>query len=378
VAGAAAEHQGGALHADRRAGAGEPLPGDAHELARRWAETYRYPLASDREDLPQVAQYLVVHQDTNFPRDEFENAMRGSLRERYPGGCPGGHVGGADRRAAGAASAWRDAQGQLDRHAVLAALPLPIFITTAVDTLLEHSLRRRGKAPVSGCARGRATSEAEGTGGELRPGRTRPLVYHLFGRLDARDAMVLTEDDHFDFLIGVTSNRDLIPVTVRRALADTALLFLGFHMEDWNFRVLFRSIMSQQGGGRRKRYAHIAAQIDPEQGRASRHRRGRGATSRVLRRGGHHDLLGQRGGLPARAEGRLRGDVSRRNPYVGPRAFTTGEPLYGRTASGRRCWTCLIAERVVLLHSPSGAGKSSLLHAGLIPDLRRRASRCGR
>ncbi|WP_366524528.1 SIR2 family protein [Nannocystis sp.] len=107
-----------------------------------------------------------------------------------------------------------------------------------------------------------------GAGGELRPDVARPLVYHLFGRLDARDAMVLTEDDYFDFLIGVTGNRDLIPVTVRRALADTALLFLGFHMEDWNFRVLFRSIMSQQGGGRRKRYAHIAAQIDPEQGRA--------------------------------------------------------------------------------------------------------------
>jgi hypothetical protein len=75
---------------------------------------------------------------------------------------------------------------------------------------------------------------------------------------------VLTEDDYFDFLIGATRNKDLIPEVVRRALADTALLFLGFRMEDWNFRVLFRSIMSQEGRGRRKKYSHVAAQIDPE------------------------------------------------------------------------------------------------------------------
>ncbi|MEJ2351966.1 MAG: hypothetical protein P8Y03_19430, partial [Anaerolineales bacterium] len=37
--------------------------------------------------------------------------------------------------------------------------------------------------------------------------------------------------------------------------------------DDWNFRVLFRSIISRQGGGRRDRYAHIAAQIEPEEGR---------------------------------------------------------------------------------------------------------------
>jgi hypothetical protein len=59
----------------------------------------------------------------------------------------------------------------------------------------------------------------------------------------------------------------LVPFVVRRALADTALLFLGFRMDDWNFRVLFRSIMSQEGRGRRRRYAHVAVQIDPEEGR---------------------------------------------------------------------------------------------------------------
>jgi hypothetical protein len=102
---------------------------------------------------------------------------------------------------------------------------------------------------------------------DYRPTPQRPLVYHLFGRINEPDSIVLTEDDYFDFEIGVTTNKDIIPLPVRRALADTALLFLGFQMDDWNFRVLFRTILAQQGGGRRNRYAHIAVQIDPEEGR---------------------------------------------------------------------------------------------------------------
>jgi WD40 repeat protein len=57
------------------------------------------------------------------------------------------------------------------------------------------------------------------------------------------------------------------------------------------------------------------------------------------------------------------------NPYVGPRSFTTGERLYGRDAEVRDLLDLLIAERILLLHSPSGAGKSSLVQAGLIPAL---------
>ncbi len=78
---------------------------------------------------------------------------------------------------------------------------------------------------------------------------------------------MITEDDYFDYLIGVTKNKDLIPKAVRGKLADTALLFLGFQLDSWDFRVLYRSIMGQEGSGRRSRYAHVAAQIDPEGGR---------------------------------------------------------------------------------------------------------------
>jgi hypothetical protein len=59
-----------------------------------------------------------------------------------------------------------------------------------------------------------------------------------------------------------------------------------------------------------------------------------------------------------------------RNPYVGPRAFRAGEKLPARQREERELTDLLIAERVVLLHSPSGAGKTSLIQAGLTPRLR--------
>ena len=58
------------------------------------------------------------------------------------------------------------------------------------------------------------------------------------------------------------------------------------------------------------------------------------------------------------------------NPYVGPRSFQTGEALYGRDRELRDLLGLLIAERIVLLHSPSGAGKTSLVQAALVPELR--------
>ncbi len=62
-------------------------------------------------------------------------------------------------------------------------------------------------------------------------------------------------------------------------------------------------------------------------------------------------------------------DSTRQNPYVGPRAFQIGETLFGRDREIQQLLDLLIAERIVLLHSPSGAGKSSLVSAGLIPRL---------
>ena len=48
-------------------------------------------------------------------------------------------------------------------------------------------------------------------------------------------------------MIGVTRNRELIPKDVLEALVNSALLFVGFQLDDWQFRVLFHSLLDQQG-----------------------------------------------------------------------------------------------------------------------------------
>ena len=58
-------------------------------------------------------------------------------------------------------------------------------------------------------------------------------------------------------------------------------------------------------------------------------------------------------------------------PYVGPRPFERHHKdlFFGRGAEANELLSLIIAHRAVLVYAPSGAGKTSLLNAGLIPLL---------
>ena len=53
------------------------------------------------------------------------------------------------------------------------------------------------------------------------------------------------------------------------------------------------------------------------------------------------------------------------NPFVGPRSMGPEDQIHGRDTEIERIRGLLTAERIVLVYSPSGAGKSSLIEAGL-------------
>jgi hypothetical protein len=166
-----------------------------------------------------------------------------------------------------AVAAARWARNPADPFRVLAALPCPIYITANPDNLLSEALRAAGKAPQVELCRwlddDRWPISIYDTEPEYQPSVARPLVYHLFGRLPLPFSLVLKEDDYFDYLVGVTRLARLVPSAVRAALADSALLFLGFQMDNWSFRVLFRSLARQSAPGRRGQYTHVAVQLDP-------------------------------------------------------------------------------------------------------------------
>jgi formylglycine-generating enzyme required for sulfatase activity/flagellar basal body-associated protein FliL len=59
------------------------------------------------------------------------------------------------------------------------------------------------------------------------------------------------------------------------------------------------------------------------------------------------------------------------NPYVGPRPFTAAEAgrFFGREQEANQLLSLVLAERLALFYAQSGAGKSSLLQARLMPHL---------
>lgn len=58
-------------------------------------------------------------------------------------------------------------------------------------------------------------------------------------------------------------------------------------------------------------------------------------------------------------------------PYVGPSPFSAEQTLFGRDADIKQLQWRLISDRIIVLYSPSGAGKTSLLMAknGLLSTL---------
>ena len=76
------------------------------------------------------------------------------------------------------------------------------------------------------------------------PTPANPLVYHLYGLEDYPQSLVLSEEDYLNFLIRVTEDTNvqnpIVPLVLRRALADSQLLLLGYRKREWDFRVLLK------------------------------------------------------------------------------------------------------------------------------------------
>ncbi len=268
------------------------LLGGRREIVRRWAEREHYPLALDRESLPQVAQYLKSRHDSFTMRDKLNEFFSSELLQTY--GAELHQV--MTRLMSGLDLTPLELEQRVDSelhrltlneiirlvggqcietdpfepHRVLAQLKLPLYITTNANDLLADGIRYHGREPRVELYRWKDADDVdwppsifdENPAWHLSP--EEPLVYHLFGHLSTPETVVLSEDDYFDYLMGLDRNKSRLPPQVGSALNDSSLLFLGFRMDDWGFRVLFRSLMRRGGAGLRTRHAHVAVQIDPE------------------------------------------------------------------------------------------------------------------
>jgi len=149
----------------------------------------------------------------------------------------------------------------------LAELRLPIYITTSPFDFITDALTELGAEPVVRICPWSKWIPKEKALYEETPTPEKPLVYHLFGHISLPNSQVYSEDQFFDYLIGVTLNKSLIPSPVRAALTNSALLFLGLQIDDWEFRVFFRYLMALEGREMLKFYSHVSAQMEPEEDR---------------------------------------------------------------------------------------------------------------
>ncbi|MCF6155220.1 MAG: SIR2 family protein [Candidatus Brocadia sp.] len=96
---------------------------------------------------------------------------------------------------------------------------------------------------------------------KVSPDIANPIVFHLHGSVEMTESLVLTEDDYLDFLMSFSQDQQLLPPIIRAAFTGTSLLFIGYQISDWNFRVLFRSLVSYMKKSLQR--SHISVQIAP-------------------------------------------------------------------------------------------------------------------
>jgi hypothetical protein len=82
-----------------------------------------------------------------------------------------------------------------------------------------------------------------------------------------RDDLIITENDYVDFLAnsGGPVSPLFPPVSLLAAFSRRRFLFLGYSLEDWNFRVFFRLLALRNAVSKRGRLRHWAVQLHPNE-----------------------------------------------------------------------------------------------------------------
>ncbi|RHW23347.1 CHAT domain-containing protein [Nocardioides immobilis] len=257
-------------------GLADGILGSRQDIARRWVRRWQLPIAAHvQSDLAQVAQYLRVRMAPDTVRAALLDHLRTEIHERRESAQAGDAFDLPDAiLQAQSPLAALEEIGRRQRKAdpgepyrVLAAIPAPIYVTTGWTDLLQDALRECDppRKPVTMTFPWNSQSGKRQAELTEEPSVERPLVYHLFGRFQDRRSLVLTEDDYFAWLKAWIARRDDIPSDIGEALNLQSLLFLGFRLDDWDFRVVFQSIKSFEGSELNlQRNRHAGVQLSPE------------------------------------------------------------------------------------------------------------------
>ena len=212
----------------------------ADELSRIWADHYDYPFGSEAT-LPEVMQYAsVIERDFVTVKQRVVDQLSGM-------GQP-------------------DFTNVNEPHAMLAKHPISVYLTTNYDDYMTRALRLEGKEPTTRVCPWYRGSKANPLPRGYQPTVDQPLVYHLHGNFDDPASLVLAEEDYVEFLVNLVMDRGMddqrvVPVQVLPALTRQPLLFIGYSLRDWSFRMLFHGLVKAVADVQRRR--HVSVQLTP-------------------------------------------------------------------------------------------------------------------
>jgi len=239
------------------------LPSQA-EIAGRWADSYDgFPL-DGRTDLPAVAQFVEIKEGRSFPQSKLPSLLAAELleRERVQ---ERGRFKNLPPSAIINELAERHFDGDEDEpHRILAGLPLSLYVTTNWDGFMASALRwHRRKTTVEYCRWRDERIDFPPGYEELRSSPQAPLVFQMYGSDTDSTSLVLTEDDHLDFLRAITAVPQRLPDPLKSKLTTAMLLFLGYDLRRLDCRLLLRGVVAHLKDLRRDRIALL--QVDPEE-----------------------------------------------------------------------------------------------------------------
>lgn len=236
------------------------------EIAKHWVEAYDgFPL-DRRTDLPAVAQFVETKEGLLVPHDRLPKILledlleRENVRQREP------LQNLTLSEVIDLVSQRHFDQDPDEPHRILADLNLSTYITTTYDNFMAAALRwRHPNRTVKRhhCLWRSESPEIKSWYKGLKGSRDEPLVFHLYGSDEETASLVLTEDNHLQFLWAMAREPARLPNLLRGKLAESVLLFLGYDLRRLDCRVLLRAVVAplrqMKGRGR------IAVlQLDPE------------------------------------------------------------------------------------------------------------------
>lgn len=136
----------------------------------------------------------------------------------------------------------------------VARLPFRLIVTTNYDNLMERALKcvgveyRRVVQPIGGFDE----KERLQLNQELAEWGDRLILYKIHGSFAERDGdaqakpldVIVTEEDYIRYLTVANVAGRGVPNIVGGSLASATILYLGYSLEDWDFRTIFKTLMA--------------------------------------------------------------------------------------------------------------------------------------